>query len=71
MPVLLQFSDGRQVRLEVELDGWAEAFDRALQANQVVQVEDPDGDGVFGINPGQVLYWKIVPETPPPATDSD
>jgi hypothetical protein len=59
MSVLLHFSDGREIELEVEPSEWASAFENALAKGIVIQVKDPADGGTLGINPRLVTYWKL------------
>lgn len=58
--LLLQLTENREIRLEVDLAEWTKAFEQALRNDEVVEVRNPEG-GVLGINPRQVLYWKSDP----------
>lgn len=69
MPLFLQLSEGRELRLNVDLDAWTNAFEQALRNSEVIEVRNPEGQ-VLAINPRQVLYWKtdLDPSSPgPPA----
>jgi hypothetical protein len=57
MSLILQLTENREIRLQVDLQEWTRAFENALRSNEVVEVRNPEG-GILGINPHQVLYWK-------------
>ena len=59
MSVLLHFSDGQELELEVEPGEWASAFENALSKGMVIQIKDPSDGGTLGINPRLVAYWKL------------
>jgi hypothetical protein len=61
MALLLQLTENREIRLEVDLTEWTRAFEQALRNDEVIEVRNPEG-GVMGINPRQVLYWKTETE---------
>jgi hypothetical protein len=56
MPLTLQLTEGREIRLDVDPDEWTRAFEEALQNDEVIKVTNPQGE-VLAINPRQVLYW--------------
>ena len=56
MPVLLQLTEGKEIRLDVDLDAWKNAFEQALKNDEVIEVLNPQGE-VLAINPHQILYW--------------
>jgi hypothetical protein len=61
MSLILQLTENREIRLEVDVQEWTRAFENALRSNEVVEVRNPDG-GILGINPQQILYWKTDAE---------
>jgi hypothetical protein len=63
MSVLVRFSGGEEVPLEVEPQDWAKLFEKALREGGVIEILDPDDGERIGINPQTVLYWKSGPET--------
>jgi hypothetical protein len=56
MPLSLYLIENQELRLDVDLEVWKKAFERALRNDEVIQVENPRG-GTLSINPHQVLYW--------------
>jgi hypothetical protein len=59
MSVLLHFSDGQELELEVEPREWTSAFENALAKGVVIKIKDPSDGGTLGINPRLVAYWKL------------
>jgi uncharacterized linocin/CFP29 family protein len=60
MTLTLHLTEDRKLRLDVDVEEWRRAYQRALAKDRVVEVENPRG-GVLAINPHQVLYW-VVPD---------
>lgn len=64
MALLLQLTENREIRLEVDLQEWTKAFEQALRNDEVVEVRNDEG-GVLAVNPRQVLYWKTEGSSSP------
>jgi hypothetical protein len=62
MPIQLTLSDNERIQIDVSLDDWNQAYQRALQNGTMVEIEEPDGR-IVSINPHRV----ILIETCPPA----
>jgi hypothetical protein len=60
MSIRIKLTDGEQLEVDVELDDWNRAFQRALQRDAMLEIEDSQGR-VLGINPHQVLYLEGDP----------
>lgn len=69
MSLILQLTENRELRIEVDVEEWKGAFERALRNDEVVEIRDPDGP-ILAINPHQVLYWKTAAEEPASAEGS-
>lgn len=60
MPIRVQLTDDKILRLNVDPDEWKRAFENALANDEVVQVRNDQGE-VLSIVPGQVQYWAPAP----------
>jgi len=55
--LLLYLIGGREIRLGVDPEAFASAFHNALTKREAIQIDDPV-NGMAGINPRAILYWK-------------
>lgn len=62
MTLMLHLTEDRELRLDVDVEEWTRAYQRALAKDRVVEVKNPRG-GILAINPRQVMYW-VVPDEP-------
>jgi hypothetical protein len=60
MTLTLHLTEDRKLRLDVDVDEWARAYQLALAKDRIVEVMNSRG-GILAINPHQVLYW-VVPD---------
>lgn len=63
MPIKIKLVEDRELEIDVDLDEWKVAFQRAIENDEVIQIHNSRG-GVLGINPHQVLYWVADESSP-------
>ena len=68
MPVRIRLIEGEELIINVDLDEWEKAFNRALATGQVLRIEDPARGRVLTINPKSVAYYYLeeAPESASP-----
>jgi hypothetical protein len=62
--IAVHLRGGEVIEFSVDLDEWADGFDRAHRKRRGIQIVDSNHGGRLGINPQHVLYWKTVRPTP-------
>jgi hypothetical protein len=55
--VQVHFVGNTTIPINVDLEKWAKLFERALQANTAVRVNDPDSAFTLVVNPSLVTHW--------------
>jgi hypothetical protein len=61
MAIRIRLQDGSELLVQATLDQLHHAFRKALAKNEVLEVEDPDGN-VIAVNPQQIQYFREDPE---------
>jgi hypothetical protein len=59
MPVKIRLIEGEELTINVDMDEWEKAFQRALAMGQVLRVEDQARGRVLTINPKSVAYYYL------------
>jgi hypothetical protein len=59
MPVKIRLIEGEELTINVDMDEWEKAFQRALATGQVLRVEDQSRGRVLTINPKSVAYYYL------------
>ena len=63
--IAVHLRGGEVIEFGVNLDEWADGFDRAHRKRWGIQIVDSNHGGRLGINPQHVLYWKVEPSPGP------
>lgn len=65
MPIRITLDNNEIIEVGAALQDWNRAYQRALEANTMVEIEEPDGR-ILSINPRRVNYVEATdrPETP-------
>jgi hypothetical protein len=61
MPIRITLDNKEIIEVDIALDDWNRAFQRALASNTMVEIQEPDGH-IVSINPRQV---NVVEATSP------
>jgi hypothetical protein len=64
MPVKIRLIEGEELTINVDMDEWEKAFQRALATGQVLRVEDEQRGRVLTINPKSVAYYYLEEARP-------
>jgi hypothetical protein len=59
VPIKVRLTEGEELLIDVNLDEWNKAFQRAAASNGMLEIEDSRGR-VLAINPDRVLFLEEV-----------
>jgi hypothetical protein len=59
MPIQVTLSDNERIQVDVSLADWSNAYQRAVQGDTMVEIEEPDGR-VVSINPHRVILVEAA-----------
>jgi len=60
MPIRIKLAQGDELLLDVDVQAWKLAFEKALAQDKMLQIEDSEGR-VLTINPSQIVYSEEAP----------
>jgi hypothetical protein len=61
MPLRIKLTEGQELLVDVDLEEWNRAFQRATANHEMVEIQDSQGR-ILAINPQQVMYLEQAPE---------
>ncbi len=61
MPLRITLSDNEVIEVGISLDEWNRAYQRAIQGNTMLEIQEPNGR-ILSINPNRVILLEACAE---------
>lgn len=59
-PIRITLSDNEVIEVDIQLDDWNRAYQKAVQGDTMLEIEEPSGR-ILSINPHRVLLLEAQP----------
>jgi hypothetical protein len=61
MPIRITLSDREALEVDISLDEWNRAYQKAIRSDAMLEIEEPSGR-ILSINPHRVLFLETAPD---------